>query len=605
MMIFKKIFMLLTLSAGQVFSNFWEDDAISQIDQPFQICFEGVGEVEKKNPHDMEEIAVTEGDRFTLTLNFNNLESSAGINKVANLENVIKGGLQNFSHQFHNHSEKQSSINGKVSKTISLSFSMHAKKIGRLKLGPFECNVGNKHLTWPAIAVKVQEPSNEKKQDCFVSLELEGNKTKLYVFQRSKLKIKIYFDPKTVDTRYLSLTQGVEAPDFELKQLGQSHSQEVVNGRIYKVEIVDYMIIPQKTGIHEFPPVEISYATMEKNLDHNVDVLFSRFFAQPKSVSYTRSNRLNIEAIPLPENDQLVNALGSFSRYYMKLDKQNCEKSEPIKLTTTIEGCADFESISHPELSLPRYIKSYPSESQFTPFKNGDTMTGKKDFSYILQVDEGGEVEIPAQTFTFFDPERDQFFSLSSKAESIFVRGEKNIQQKTTDPEQATVEAPEKKQAEISILNDTEHHKTHSSSKHIPWKYFWLMIILTLFGGVGTRAKSTVSKIYKKRYILGITIKKLALAISSNNLSEIYKIILDFFAHKLLIDENKVNIDILGKTMIDKHGMSKETWDQFHSFFNLCLEVSFGHIKLTAAQSQELLSDATRWLNFFEELFDR
>ena len=139
---------------------------------------------------------------------------------------------------------------------------------------------------------------------------------------------------------------------------------------------------------------------------------------------------MTIKIKPLPENGKPSNftgAVGSFSMQ-MSCDKKTVPNGEPFELTLTFQGEGNLKMIEAPKLNLPPSFEVGEPENEDDIQKSTQDISGIRVFRYTITPTEEGNFEIPAISFSFFNPKTERYDSLQSAAFTLKVtKGAANL----------------------------------------------------------------------------------------------------------------------------------------------------------------------------------
>jgi hypothetical protein len=97
------------------------------------------------------------------------------------------------------------------------------------------------------------------------------------------------------------------------------------------------------------------------------------------------------------------------------------EAGDPITITTTISGRGDFDRVTSPQLTDASGWKTYPPSAKF----EGDDdvgISGTKTFQ-MAAIPRTNKTESPALEWSYFDPIKEQYVTLTAKGMPIKVEG--------------------------------------------------------------------------------------------------------------------------------------------------------------------------------------
>lgn len=292
-------------------------------------------------------------------------------------------------------SEKMIVLNGKPTKINLASYTF----------------MPNKSIIIPAILVKVDGKNYKTKQlkvdkikpdittqnDDF-QLILATSKKRVYVGEAivASIVFKHKIGMEILDAKLDPLV----SEDFVIKELPNN---KVVEKNGYVIFQNNYLLFPQKSGIHTIQNQLINIATREKKTNF---MKWKRVF----------SKQQNIEVLPLP------NKIGVFGDFKIQAfaDKKETTPNTPVNLTIKIEGFGNINDIPEFTLVLPNEV-SYSTKPQIkTILKDG-----KFGGTFIQKISIIGEnsFTIPSFSLQYFDPTKKQIKKTTTSPINIEVNG--------------------------------------------------------------------------------------------------------------------------------------------------------------------------------------
>jgi hypothetical protein len=134
-----------------------------------------------------------------------------------------------------------------------------------------------------------------------------------------------------------------------------------------------------------------------------------------------RSNSARLTVLPLPEEGKPAAFRGAVGRYTMQatVEPLTVAAGEPVQIRLVINGIGNVKAIAAPRLPQVLGAEAFaPTEESVTKV-DGETVGGTKTFNYVLIPERAGKLEIPAITFTYFDPSARAY--RSARAEPVQV----------------------------------------------------------------------------------------------------------------------------------------------------------------------------------------
>ena len=217
-------------------------------------------------------------------------------------------------------------INGAYKKSYVLSYKFIPKKSCVIEAISLDID-GKTHTTKP-IDIVVEKFVASKNDD--FSLTISASKNEVYVGEAIELTLlfKQKKSAKVVDNKFTN-------PEFKGFWVKGEPKQEVTNDAEYINTKVIYNIAPQREGVLEITPANISIASRK-----NTQNYYGGFFPEVKWKTYF-SNDLNITSKALPAG---VDVVGNIE-IQASVDKSQVNPNEAVNVTIKVKGKANLEDI--------------------------------------------------------------------------------------------------------------------------------------------------------------------------------------------------------------------------------------------------------------------
>ena len=201
------------------------------------------------------------------------------------------------------------------------------------------------------------------------------------------------------------------------KLVQQPLTKTLIEKQYYSLLVYKTFVIPAKTGRLTLGPATMLLAVPRPNARVNVfgeiiDWMEANLASEP----------LTIEVRPLPTNNVPADFNGAVGIYALNatVSTNAVTVGDPITLTVQIGGRGPIESLSLSSPDKWRDFKIYPP---ITRVETSDQfgLEGTKTFEQVV-IPENAEVkELPELTFSFFDPERKGYRTVTQPATPIIV----------------------------------------------------------------------------------------------------------------------------------------------------------------------------------------
>jgi hypothetical protein len=411
---------------------------------------------------------------------------------------VIQGPMQSTSMQI---------INGAVSGSLTLSYYLRAKGMGKFTIGSASISYKGTTLKSNPISIEVVKGSpkqnnnsnnvtdNSASQNQEIAKNLFirafADKQKAYVGEQVTVTYKLYTRlsiAAQMQVSKLPQYQGFWCEELETAN-NINFTVENFEGKQYRVGILKKAaLFPSQSGELSVTPMELNVPVqIQKKRKQTGNSIFDDFFNDPffgnaETVNYdAKSNTLKINAVPLPENkpETFKGAVGQYT-ITSELDKSTTKTNEPLSLKVNIFGSGNISLLSLPDLNLPVGMEKYDPKSSDQITRQG-RISGKKSIEYLIVPRNVGKKEIPPVKFSYFDPAKKNYVTISTPPYTI------NVEQGNGDQNYAGLS-----KEDIKLLgDDIRYIKTNSGSLHKTGDIilynvgFWTAAVFPLFILIG------------------------------------------------------------------------------------------------------------------------
>ncbi len=388
-----------------------------------------------KNP-----VAVGEQFQLTFTLNAtgSNFEGPS-LNDFF----VLSGPNQSSSIQI---------INGNISQSLSFTYILQAKTEGQYKIGSASIMCNGKKLESPPFTITVvkgQTPSSQpgqtqrqpeaeavSSQDVFLRALVD--RTSVYRGEAIEITYRLYTRVQLVNyaiTKAANLngfyTQDVPMP----AQLDISRT-EVINGVQYNYgDIKKIIAFPQQSGTLTIDPMEGECVARlrvqrRRNPYDPFDIFNDPFFHDPffgrgirdvKVALASEPVKITVRDLPAGAPPSFTGMVGRFS-FDVRLDKDETQANEAVTLRVKLQGKGNLKLFDAPKVDFPPGIETYEPKLHDNITVSSSGVSGTRIYEYLLIPRHEGEYEIPGITFSYFDPEKKTYQTLSSSASLLKVQ---------------------------------------------------------------------------------------------------------------------------------------------------------------------------------------
>lgn len=360
---------------------------------------------------------------------------------------------------FNSTSSSVQIVNGSMSRTVTNSYTyvLRAEKEGNFTIGSATCTVDREQIQSEPYTITVvagdpnatantgggsgqqhsggQQNVNDPQvsgKDLF--LKVTPSKKTVYVGEPLTLIYKLY---TRVPVSQLSMSKVPSYGGFWTKEANDNgtykQSSEMVNGVEYTTaEIRKVVLIPQKSGRMSIEPmgVECMAQIQTQRSSRPSNDPFEAFFNDPFfSRSYTNvqknieSSTLAIDVKPLPADGKPASFSGAVGNYNFSasIDRDALSANEAITMTLTVSGSGNIELLNFPVPVFPPDFEVYDPKITSSVDFSSQGLTGTKKAEYLIIPRRAGNFTIPPVEFSYFNPSKEAYTTLSSQPMNINV----------------------------------------------------------------------------------------------------------------------------------------------------------------------------------------
>ena len=411
-------------------------------------------------------------DIISFKIEFENADSFSNIDISSLIKDftVISGPSQQTSMQW---------INGKVTNSRIMSWSLSPKREGRLVIPRLNVQISGKNSVTDKIVVFVGK-SQKKESDLDVFISAEINKESVYIGEQITLTYSIY-------RRVECSIEPFEIPKFpgfwseELFRPNQIKFKNIaINGVQYQKGILYKIALFPISGKElEIEPLSLKIQIQKKKKrrgrDPFFDPFFDSFFTETETkILRSKKREIFIKDYPKSRPIGFTGAVGDF-KISTAIDTDSINVNEAITFSVIIEGTGNMGLFTIPKMSFADDIDQFPPKEKFEKNVFRDELSGKMIWEYILVPRVSGKLSIPPISFTFFNPKIEKWKKLSSKPTSVLI--------KNTNDNYLTSNGLTKREIEvlgkdIKYIYNGDPFLKHTNST--PYNYIFLIYFLSI-----------------------------------------------------------------------------------------------------------------------------
>jgi hypothetical protein len=364
---------------------------------------------------DRDTIAMGETATLSLTFEGSQPKGAPQIMNIPGLQIAYVGPSSQFSF-----------VNGQTSSTVTYHFTIVSRRPGEYTIPAMTAQVDGQSLTSQPLKLTVTQPNappaagaNSSSPVAFMQLALA--KTNVYVGEVTTANIKIYLRDD-VQAHGQPQFAGLPASGFAVgKGVYQEAYREPIGNRVYTVLPASVPITATKTGPASVGPITGSVVVELPSSNPQRDPFFERFGIRSPMFNSGEQRQIplatdevTVNSLPLPTENAPPSFNGAVGNYTLTVNAgpTNVAVGDPITVHVQISGRGALDALALPDQAGWRDFKTYPpTQSVKTTDRLG--MEGTKTFEQIVTPQSPDVHELPAFSFSYFDPETEAYRTLA------------------------------------------------------------------------------------------------------------------------------------------------------------------------------------------------
>jgi len=366
---------------------------------------------------DRDTIALGESATLSLTFEDGSPRNVPMPSNVAGLQIAYVGPSSQFSY-----------INGETKSTVTYNFTLTPRQAGDFTIPPLATDVGGQRLSSSPLSLKVLPPNsppaaavNSGSEVAFMRLTLPEKE--VYPGEVLAARLDVYLRDDVQNFGNFQFTS-TPANGFTVGKMAQSSKQRVqIGNRIYTDIPLSLALTTVKTGPVSVGPFTASAVVVLPSANQARDLFPFGIFGggEQRQVSFA-TDTLNVESLPLPTEGAPPNFNGAIGSYTMTVNAgpTNVAVGDPITVRVQISGHGALDALTLPDQPAWRDFKAYPPTSKVaTSDQLG--LQGTKTFEQIVTPQNTDVHELPAFSFSFFNPDTKTYQTLTQPPVQLAV----------------------------------------------------------------------------------------------------------------------------------------------------------------------------------------
>jgi hypothetical protein len=364
-----------------------------------------------------------------------------------------------------NQSQSMQYINGKVSRTTSISYILQATEEGKVEIEAASIVVDGKTYRSNPLEIEIvaasagsanahrnrqqQRKANGESLEDHVFIKAFVDRKEAFVGEKVTVNYKLYsrFPISGINLESLPSFNGFWSQDIRSVYDQIELSREQIDGVLYQTaELQQTLLYPQRSGVLSIDPLKmlVSVQTKSRRSRSVFEQMFGGSYEYQEIIA--QSDPIKVKVQPLPTKNKPATFSGAVGAFTMKMtaNKDSVLTNEAINVKVVIEGNGNLPLISAPQLSFPPDFEVYDPETT-NNFKSGyNGVKGSKTFSYLVIPRHSGSFQLPAYNFNYFDQKTQQYKTI--KADPIRIEVAKGA-------EEENVVFNSNRKEEVALLN--------------------------------------------------------------------------------------------------------------------------------------------------------
>jgi hypothetical protein len=343
------------------------------------------------------------------------------------------GNIDGLEVRYMGPSTMMTVLNGQVSSSITHMYSVLPLRLGKFQLGPFAFAYKGDNYKSNMVSLEVTEtkpvvPKAVQRQDEAmpvdldlkdrIFLTLEASKQVAYVNELIPITVKLYVNRMNVSDIQLPAFAQESFSKIEFKEPKQY--KENMNGSIYDVLEFSTSIFGTKPGDYKLGPATIKANVVVRRRaakrssgdpfseDFTRDSFFDDFFTRyERHPVELKSADVQISVSPLPAQGRPSSFSGAVGDYQFicAANPTKLKAGDPVTLRMDINGTGNLNTVLMPKMAAEEGFKTYEPQ-----VKTGEH---SKSFTQVLIPENENITELPKVEFSFFDPAKKDYVTIS------------------------------------------------------------------------------------------------------------------------------------------------------------------------------------------------
>ena len=314
-------------------------------------------------------------------------------------------------------------VNFRTTFTRELTYTLYGRRTGHFVIGPARIELQGKIYETEALKVEIVpgsllqaplsgqgEPGEPASIADNLFLRVRSDRRRAYVGQQVTLDYDLCYRFKlhNVGFKQLPSFAGFWVKELFAAQTLESRRETIRAAQFNVAPLRRVALFPTGAGVQQVEPLVLSCEIPRRRRQRSVFDSFGLlegFGPSTRSVT-VRSEAVEIEVSPLPRNGRPPDFSGAVGRFALQVQARPAAVpvGDPVTLRVEVRGEGNINALKLEALKTLAGFEVYEPRVETSEKVERGVYGGSRTFEYILIPKRGGQLEIPALRFVYFDP---------------------------------------------------------------------------------------------------------------------------------------------------------------------------------------------------------
>ena len=321
-------------------------------------------------------------------------------------------------------------INGEMTSSRSLSWTILAKKSGKINIPPLTVIIDGKKYNTNPIGVNVKK-SATKNNLANLFIEAKPDKFTAYVGEQVTVTYRLYARANlSVENIEYPKSEGFWNEDLRTTSTAKFRDTQI-NGINYKVAtLYKTAMFPTQNGVAIISPMTvICNVEVPSKRGRGVfdDPFFNSMFRETQR-QFIQSESIEIDVIPFPQKNP-VNFTGAVGQFNLEafVDTAKVRVNEAFTFSLKLSGTGNLNQFNIKNIEFSKTMEAFPPTSSFKRDQFRDQISGEELYEFIVVPRKAGQFQLGPFDLTYFDPDQKKFITISTAVIDQQVLSNDNI----------------------------------------------------------------------------------------------------------------------------------------------------------------------------------